>query len=89
MRMSKKTKRLKTMFPEKDESYLSDVRRNNITLNDTIDDIFGVEALEGWFYFTKKVNVLIRYLLEPWSWYSQSSCRYLFFRLGYTLCNVK
>lgn len=62
--------RLKTMFPDKDESYLSDVRRNNITLNDTIDDILGVEALEGWFCL-EKVNVLIRYLLEPWSWYSQ------------------
>ena len=41
------------MFPDKDESYLSDVRRNNITLNDTIDDILGIEALEGWFSFRK------------------------------------
>ena len=49
----KDVERLKTMFPDKDESYLSDVRRNNITLNDTIDDILGVEALEGWFCFIK------------------------------------
>ena len=45
--------RLKTIFPDKDESYLSDVRRNNITLNDTIDNILGVEALEVWFSFRK------------------------------------
>ena len=50
----KDIERLKTMFPDKDESYLSDVRRNNITLNDAIDDILGVEALEGWFCFKKK-----------------------------------
>ena len=37
---------LRTMFPDKDKSYLSEVRRNNITLNDTIDDILGMEALE-------------------------------------------
>ena len=42
---------LRTMFPDKDKSYLSEVRRNNITLNDTIDDILGMEALEGWFCF--------------------------------------
>ena len=29
---------LRTMFRDKDKSYLSEVRRNNITLNDTIDD---------------------------------------------------
>ena len=43
---------LRTMFSDKDKSYLSEVRRNNITLNDTIDDILGMEALEGWFCFT-------------------------------------
>ncbi|XP_068727937.1 uncharacterized protein, partial [Montipora capricornis] len=37
---------LRTKFPDKDKSYLSEVRRNNITLNDTIDDILGMEALE-------------------------------------------
>ncbi|XP_068750779.1 uncharacterized protein [Montipora capricornis] len=42
---------LRTMFPDKDKSYLSEVRRNNITLNDTIDDILGMEALDGWFCF--------------------------------------
>lgn len=42
---------LRTMFPDKDKSYLSEVRRNKITLNDTIDDILGMEALEGWFCF--------------------------------------
>jgi len=47
----KDMKRLKTMLPDKDESYLSEVTRNNITLNDKIDDILGVEALEGWFCF--------------------------------------
>ena len=30
------------MFPDKDKSYLSEVRRNKITLNDTIDDILGM-----------------------------------------------
>jgi len=47
----KDIEKLKAMFPDEDESYLSDARRNNITLNDTIDDILGVEALEGWFCF--------------------------------------
>ena len=42
---------LRTMFPDKDKSNLSEVRRNNITLNDTIDDILGMEAPEGWFCF--------------------------------------
>lgn len=43
--------KLKMMFPNKDESYLSEIRRNNITLNDAIDDILGDEglkAVEGW-----------------------------------------
>jgi len=60
----KDIEKLQTIFPDKDESYLSDIRRNNITLNHTIDDILGIEALEGW--FLDKVNVLI----EPCSWYS-------------------
>ena len=47
----KDIEKLKIMFPGKDESYLSEVRRNNLTLNDTIDDILGVEALEGWLCF--------------------------------------
>ena len=47
----KDIEKLKAMFPDEDESYLSDARRNNITLNDTIDDILGFEALEGWFCF--------------------------------------
>ena len=42
---------LRTMFPDKDKSYLSEVRRNKISLNDTIDDILVMEALEGWFCF--------------------------------------
>lgn len=66
--------RLKTMFPDKDESYLSDVRRNNITLNDTIDDILGVEALEGWFCVRKskcadKIPLRTLVMVQP-------TCRY-------------
>lgn len=36
--------KLKMMFPNKDESYFSEMRRNNITLNDAIDDILGDEC---------------------------------------------
>lgn len=66
--------RLKTMFPDKDESYLSDIRRNNITLNDTIDDILGVEALEGCFCFRKskcadKIPLRTLVMVQP-------TCRY-------------
>lgn len=42
--------KLKMMFPNKDESYLSEIRRN-VTLNDAIDDILGykgLKAVEGW-----------------------------------------
>lgn len=66
--------RLKTMLPDKDESYLSDVRRNNITLNGTIDDILGVEALEGCLCFRKskcadKIPLRTLVMVQP-------TCRY-------------
>ena len=50
--------RLKMMFPNKDESYLSEIRRNNNTLNDPIDDILGDEglkAVEGWWQCAAKL----------------------------------
>ncbi|XP_068734520.1 uncharacterized protein [Montipora capricornis] len=55
---------LRTMFPDKDTSYLSEVRRNNITLNDTIDDILGMEALEGWFLPCSFKDALVSHRLK-------------------------